>query len=95
MVISLFFGALIGSLGLFKLMDIGEIQPIVNITYAFYNVFLIFLLRKNKQWYRKIAWAQVLASLTVFAIALATVLHDEFRIAWFFVAIYLLVFLIT
>ena len=89
MVISLFFGALIGGLGLFKLMDIGEIQPIVNITYSFYNVLLITLLRKNKQWYRKIAWAQVLASLTVFAIALATVTHDEFRIAWFYVAIYL------
>jgi len=89
MAIALFFGALIGSLGILKLMDIGEIQPIVNITYAFYNAFLIVLLRKNKLWYRKIAWAQVLASLTVFALALANVLHDEFRIAWFFVAIYL------
>ena len=89
MAISSFFGALIGSLGLFKLMDIGEIQPIVNISYSFYNIFLIVLLRKNKLWYRKIAWAQVLASLLVFAVALATVLHDEFRIAWFFVAIYL------
>lgn len=89
MVISLFFGALIGSLGLLKLMDIGEIQPVVNITYAFYNIFLIVVLRKNKLWYRRVAWAQVLASLTVFAIALVTVTHDEFRIAWFYVAIYL------
>ena len=89
MVIASFFGALIGGLGLFKLMDIGEIQPIVNITYSFFNIFLIVLLRKNKQWYRKIAWAQVLSSLTVFAVALATVTHDEFRIAWFYVAIYL------
>ena len=89
MAISLFFGALIGGLGLLGLMNIGEIQPIVNIIYSFYNVLLIVLLRKNKQWFRKIAWAQVLASLTVFAIALVTVLHDEFRIAWFYVAIYL------
>jgi len=89
MAISLFFGALIGGLGLFDLMAIGEIQPIVNITYTFYNIFLIVILRKNKQWYRSVAWAQVIASLTVFAIALATVSHDEFRIAWFYIALYL------
>ena len=85
----MFFGALIGGLGLVGLMDIGEVQPVTNITYAFYNALLIFLLRKNKQWFRKIAWAQVLASLATFAIALVTVLHDEFRIAWFYIAIYL------
>lgn len=89
MAIALSFGALIGTLGLFDLMDIGEIQPIVNITYTFYNIFLIVILRKNKQWFRKVAWAQVLASLIVFAIALATVVHDEFRIAWFYIALYL------
>lgn len=89
MAISLFLGALIGVLGLMDLMDIGEVQPITNITYAFFNALLIFLLRKNKLWYRKVAWAQVLASLLVFVIALVTVLHDEFRIAWFYVAIYL------
>lgn len=89
MAIALSFGALIGTLGLFDLMAIGEIQPIVNIIYTFYNIFLIVILRKNKQWYRKVAWAQVLASLTVFAVALATVVHDEFRIAWFYIALYL------
>ena len=89
MTISLFFGALIGGLGLVGLMDIGKIQPVTNITYAFYQAFLIWILRKNKSYYRKVAWAQVLASLTVFAIALATVVHDEFRIAWFYVALYL------
>ena len=89
MAISLFFGALIGSLGLFGLMDIGEIQPVVNITYSIFNIVLIVVLRKNKRWYRPIAWAQVLASLTVFTVALATVVHDEFRIAWFYIALYL------
>lgn len=89
MAIALSFGALIGTLGLFDLMAIGEIQPIVNIIYTFYNIFLIVILRKNKQWYQKVAWAQVLASLIVFAVALATVVHDEFRIAWFYIALYL------
>jgi signal transduction histidine kinase len=89
MAISLFFGALIGTLGLVGLMDIGEIQPTTNIIYAVYNVFLIFLLRKNKSWYRKIAWGQVVASLLVFVIAFITVVNDEARIAWFYVAIYL------
>ncbi len=89
MAISLSFGALIGGLGLLGMMDIGEVQPVTNITYTFYNLTLIYLLRKNKDWFERIAWAQVLASLTVFAIALVTVVHDEFRIAWFYIAIYL------
>ena len=89
MAIAVFFGALIGLLGLFEIMDIGQIQPIANILYAFHNAILIYILRKNKEWFRSVAWAQVLASLTVFTIALVTVLHDEFRIAWFYVAIYL------
>ena len=89
MAISLFFGALIGGLGLLGLIDIGKVQPITNITYTFYNIFLIAILRKNKQWFKRIAWAQVLASLVVFTIALVTVVHDEFRIAWFYIAIYL------
>lgn len=89
MAISLFFGAFVGALGLLGLMDIGVIQPITNIIYSFFNAFLIFLLRKNKLWFIRIAWAQVIASLIVFIIALVTVLNDEFRIAWFYVAIYL------
>lgn len=89
MAISLFFGALIGTLGKIGLMNIGTIQPIANIFYAFFNLLLIYLLRKNKQWFIKIAWAQVLASLFVFIVALLTVLNDEFRLVWFYVAIYL------
>jgi signal transduction histidine kinase/CheY-like chemotaxis protein len=89
MAISLILGAIIGGLGVVELMNIGKIQPITNIIYAFYNAFLILLLRQNKQWFMKIAWAQVIASLLVFVIALLTVTHDEFRMAWFFVAIYL------
>jgi signal transduction histidine kinase/CheY-like chemotaxis protein len=89
MAIALSFGFLIGILGLLDLMAIGEIQPIVNITYTFYNLFLIVILRKDKSWYRPVAWAQVIASLIVFAVALATVTHDEFRIAWFYIALYL------
>ena len=89
MAIVLFFGMLVGVMGITGLMKIGEIQPIVNITYAFFNAFLIVILRKNKQWYRSVAWALVIASLLVFAVALVTVLNDEFRMVWFFVAIYL------
>lgn len=89
MVISSFFGALIGTLGVVGLMDIGGVQPIVNILYAVFNLFLVFILRIDKRWFRRIAWMQVLSSLLVFTIALVTVIHDEFRIAWFFIAVYL------
>lgn len=69
-------------------MNIGEIQPRTNLLYAFLNGFLIWTARQNKQWYSRIAWAQVIASFIVFAVALITVTHDEFRIAWFYVVIY-------
>lgn len=89
MAIALFFGGLIGILGLTGLMDIGAVQPVVNIVYCLCNAVLILLLRRSKSWYQYIAWAQVIASLITFSIALITVLHDEFRIAWFYVSIYL------
>ena len=85
----MFFGTLIGTLGFVGLMDIGSIQPYVNFIYAFLNFILIIVLRQNKAWFRKIAWLQVLSSLITFAFALTTVLHDEFRIAWFYLSIYL------
>ena len=89
MLISVFFAALIGVLGLIGVMDIGHVQPFANITYAFFNMGLILILRINEDWFKAIAWAQVLSSLTLFTIALITVVHDEFRLAWFFIAIYL------
>ena len=89
MVISVFFAGLIGVLGLIGIMDIGNVQPIANITYALFNICLIFILRINEDWFKTIAWAQVLSSLTLFTIALITVVHDEFRLAWFYIAVYL------
>jgi len=89
MLIAMFFGALIGILGEYGLMKIGVIQPKVNVIYAFFNVTLVLLLRQNKEWFKRIAWAQVISSLIVFVFALATVVNDEFRIAWFYVSIYL------
>ena len=89
MAISLFFGILIGTLGLVGVMDIGSTQPIANIIYAIFNIFLIFILRVDESWFNKIAWVQVIASLCIFTIALISVVHDEFRLAWFFIAVYL------
>ena len=89
MVIASFFGMLVGVMGITGQMDIGQIQPIVNITYSLFLVFLISILRRSKLWYGRVAWAQVLSSLLVFIIAFITVLNDEFRMVWFYVAIYL------
>ena len=89
MAISLFFGALIGVLGLVGLMDIGEVQPIANISYSLFNVCLVLLLRVDRAWFRKVAWAQVLSTLFLFSVALITVVHDEFRLVWFYIAIYI------
>lgn len=89
MVISVFFAGLIGVLGLIGMMDIGRVQPIANITYALFNICLIYILRINEGWFKAVAWAQVMASLILFTTALITVVHDEFRLAWFYIAVYL------
>ena len=89
MLISSFFGFLIGTLGLLGMMKIGSIQPPANIAYASINLFLIWILRQNKNYFKKIAWVQVTATFTIFTIALLTVPNDEFRMAWYYVVIYM------
>ena len=89
MLISSFFGFLIGTLGILGMMKIGSIQPPANIVYATINLLLILILRKNKNYFKKIAWVQVTATFTIFTIALLTVPNDEFRMAWYYVVIYM------
>ena len=88
MLISAFFGFLIGTLGFLGLMKIGTIQPPANIVYATINLFLIWILRKNKSYYKTVAMVQVALTFSIFTIALLTVPNDEFRMAWYFVVVY-------
>jgi signal transduction histidine kinase len=89
MLVAVVFGFLIGLLGDLGIMKIGDIQPKADYIYAVINLILIWQLRKKKQNFKKIAWIQVSASWLLFLTALISVSSDEFRIVWFYVAVYI------
>ena len=83
------FGLLVGVLGHLNVMEIGKVQYTTNYIYAALNIFLIWWLRQNKNNFKIISWFQVSISFLVFYIALISVPNDEFRLIWFYIALYL------
>lgn len=78
-----FFSVFIGLLSNFGMYDIGSIQTKVIYIYGSVVIFLIFLLRLSKTYYKKIAHFLLIISLLTFTSALVFVPQDEFRIIWF------------
>jgi len=58
------------------------------IFYTLSCVFSLYVLRKNKNWYVTSVNIILSSSITLFYIALFVVLHDEFRLIWFFVLVF-------
>ncbi len=56
--------------------------------YVFASLFLFLLLRRNKSYYFLVVSLIVLSSLVLFYTALFVVLHDEFRLIWFFLVVF-------
>lgn len=89
MVVAVVFGFLVGLFGSLGIMKIGITQSVADFIYAAINVLLIWQLRNSKDNFSTIAWLQVSASWLLFLVALVTVTNDEFRIVWFYVAVYI------
>ncbi|MEJ2142328.1 MAG: ATP-binding protein [Gammaproteobacteria bacterium] len=89
MLVAVVFGSLIGFFGYLGIMKIGMVQFVSNFIYAAINVLLLWQLRSKKEIFNRIAWVQVSISWLLFLIALVTVSNDEFRIMWFYVAVYI------
>lgn len=89
MLVAIVFGSLVALLGELNIMKIGIVQSWADFVYAIVNIILIWQLRVDKKHFNKIAWTQVSASWVLFVIALIIVTNDEFRIVWFYVAIYI------
>ncbi|MFW2372426.1 MAG: ATP-binding protein [Gammaproteobacteria bacterium] len=87
--IAIIFGFMIGTLGVIGIMQIGIIQSSIYYAYAFFNIFLIWYLRRSRQNYITAARLQVTVSLITFIGALVFVSNDEFRIVWFYIAVYI------
>ena len=89
MAVAIVFGTLVAFLGDIGIMKIGNIQTKADYLYAIINIILIWQLRTDKNKFKHIAWLQVSASWALFLVALINVTNDEFRIVWFYVAIYI------
>ena len=89
LIIGVFFGLLIGFLGDKGLMKIGEIQPVADYLFAFFNIVLIWYFRQKKTNFSLVAWLFVISTLLLFIVALISVNTDEARIVWFYITVYL------
>lgn len=82
-------GSLIATLGVIGLMQIGIIQSIIDYGYALFNVYLIWYLRQSRQNFTIVVKLQITASLMTFVGAMISVSNDEFRLVWFYAAVYI------
>ena len=87
--IAIIFASLIATLGVIGLMQIGIIQSIIDYGYALFNVFLIWYLRQSRQNFTIVVKLQITASLITFVGAMISVSNDEFRLVWFYAAVYI------
>jgi len=89
LIIGVFFGLLIGFLGDQGVMKIGDIQPVADYLFAFFNIFLLWYFRQKKKNFSLVAWLFVISTLLLFIVALISVNTDEARIVWFYITVYL------
>lgn len=73
---------------IFKLVPFAPIYEKTLLFYVFACLFSLYLLRKKKSYYLIAVNNIVLSSLVLFYMALFVVLHDEFRLIWFFLVVF-------
>ena len=80
---------LIGTLSALKVNDLGIVQTVANFMHAFCTLFLLWILRFSKTFFRLVAVSLLVISYIAITSALLMVVVDEFRMVWFFVLIFL------
>ena len=88
MLIAMAFSALFGLMHDLGANDIGPIHSKVDYVYSIISALLLLALWKNKISFHWVAILFLGTSLLTFTSALIFVLHDEFRIIWFYFLIY-------
>ena len=89
MLIAMFFSFLFALLHDLGINDIGAIHSKVDYFYSFSSLVLLLLLRRSKQYYTVITSIFLIITFCTFVSALVFVLNDEYRIIWFYFAIYI------
>ncbi len=88
MLIAAVFAALFALMHDLRVNDIGDIHAKVDYFYSVSSVVLILLLRRSRRYFTLTATLFLGVSLLTFISALIFVTGDEFRIVWFYFAIY-------
>jgi signal transduction histidine kinase len=84
----IFFASLFGSMQFLGLNNIGDIHGAVNLVYASILVVALILLRRTKEHYTLAMSILLVSSMITFTSALFFVSHDEFRIVWFYLLMF-------
>lgn len=79
-----FFAFLVATLSLFDIFPLTTLYKNILFGYGFLNIFAYIMLKQNQKYYLLAMNISILSSLITFTLMTFTVLHDEFRLVWFF-----------
>ncbi len=79
-----FVGSFIATLSLFDVFPLTRLYMMILYGYSAINLLAYFLLKQNQKNYFLAVNIATFSSLFTFTVMTITVLHDEFRIVWFF-----------
>ena len=89
LLVAVFFAFLVGLLFDLGLHDTGYFHSRVNYLYSISAIVLFFWLRQSRDNFKRVSEALIIISLLVFTSALIFVTNDQFRIIWFYIAVFL------
>ena len=79
-----FFAFLVATLSVLDIFPLNILYKNVLYGYSLLNIFAYFILKQNQKYYFLAMNISILSSLATFTLMTFTVLHDEFRLVWFF-----------
>jgi len=89
LLVAVFFAFLVGLLFDLGIHDTGYFHSRVNYLYSVSAIVLFFWLRQSDDNFKRVSEALIIISLLVFTSALIFVTGDQFRIIWFYIAVFL------
>lgn len=83
------FAFLVGFLNDLGVHNTSDVHSKVNYLYSISSIVLLIWLRRNKQNFKKVSEFLIIVSLISFTSALIFMVEDQFRIIWFYIAVFL------
>jgi len=89
LLVAVVFAFLVGMLHTLGFHNTGDFHSWVNYSYSVAAIVLIIWLRQSRDNFDNVSLALIVVSLIVFTSALIFVVEDQFRIIWFYIAVFL------